>query len=167
MYPPRSPRLARAAAQHPQHAPAGPDLLDVELLLGSGDQAFENARDRLATWVTHRNALVAVDTDGRSDTLGTTVLLGMGIGPVRAWFGCRVVEVVDEPGCAGFVYATLPGHPERGVERFTVTQAADGTVTGRVQTWSRPAWRILDLVGPLGRLGQQLMARHYLAALVT
>lgn len=162
---PRSPRLARAALLHPRHAPAAAHELDVSRVLGSGQETFVTARERLATWATHRGTLVAVEADGRADALGTTVLLGMGLGPVRAWFGCRVVEVVDTPRCAGYAYATLPGHPVRGVERFTVSLAADGTATARVQAWSRPAWRLLALAGPLGRGGQQLMARRYLAAL--
>lgn len=164
---PRSPRLVRAATLHPQHAPAGAHALDVRSVLGTGQETFDTARELLATWATHRNALVAVDADGRADTLGTTVVLGTGLGPARAWFGCRVVEVVDEPGCAGHAYATLPGHPEQGVERFTVSLASDGTVTGRVQAWSRPAWRVLAVAGPLGRVGQRFMAHHYLAALVS
>jgi uncharacterized protein (UPF0548 family) len=163
---PRSPRLTAALARHPQHAPAGAHTLDVVRVLGAGDPTFEVARERLATWVTHRNAVVAVEADGRADTLGTTVVLGVGLGPLRAWAGCRVVEVVDEPRCAGYAYATLPGHPARGVERFTVSLAPDGTVTARVQAWSRPAWRVLALAGPLGRAAQRLVARRYLATLV-
>lgn len=93
------------------------------------------------------------------------MLLGVGVGPARAWFGCRVVEVASSPELVGYAYATLPGHPERGVERFTVARATDGTVTGRVQAWSVPAWTLARLAGPVGRLAQRAAAGVYLRRL--
>lgn len=160
-------RLARAAATDP--APLHPgdavDELDVRRQLGVGDVAFTTATERLACWATHRSMFVTVTSDGRSDELGATVLLGVGIAPVRWWMGCRVVEVVSEQCRAGFAYATLPGHPVRGVERFTVTLGGHGVVTGRVQAWSQPADRALALAGPLARREQNVAAAQYLRRL--
>ncbi len=160
-------RLARATELQPTALPAPEetDELDVRRRLGTGELAFARAKERLATWGTHRSRWMAVDANGRSDELRTTVLLGVGIGLVRLWFGCRVVEVIDEARLAGFEYATLPGHPERGVERFTVTLGADGAITGRVQAWSRPAHRALALAGPAARLAQRVVAAQYLRRL--
>jgi len=141
--------------------------LDVSSPLGSGQDAFAAACERLASWTTHRSALMAVDADGRSDQLGTTVLLGLGLGPARVWFGCRVVEVIDEDTRAGYAYATLPGHPLHGVERFTITLSPDGVVIGRVQAWSQPGWRVLALAGPVVRLAQRQGARQYLRRLMS
>jgi len=163
-----STRLSRAAALDPAPLTAGDsevDGLDVSAPLGSGRDAFAAARERLATWVTHRSLMMAIDADGRSDQLGTTVLLGLGLGPARVWFGCRLVEVIDEDARAGYAYATLPGHPAHGVERFTITLGSDGAVMGRVQAWSQPGWRVLALAGPAARLGQRTMARQYLRRL--
>lgn len=157
-------RLTRAAALDPGVLPERTHELDVLRVLGSGAEVFATAAQRLATWHTHRG-LFAVRADGRADELGTTVLLGVGAGPARAWFGCRVVEVLDERGRAGYSYATLAGHPERGVERLTVTLADDGTVMGRVQAWSAPAWTLARLAGPLGHTGQLLVAQRYLRRL--
>ena len=82
--------------------------------LGTGELAFARAKERLATWGTHRSRLMAVDANGRSDELGTTVLLGVGLGPARLWFGCRVVEVIDEEFRTGFSYATCRATPNEG-----------------------------------------------------
>ncbi len=160
-------RLARATELQPTALPAPEetDELDVRRQLGTGEQSFARAKERLATWGTHRSRLMAVDANGRSDELGTTVLLGVGLGPARLWFGCRVVEVIDEAFRTGFSYATLPGHPERGVERFAIALGADGVVTGRVQAWSRPAHRALALAGPAARLAQRVVAAQYLRRL--
>ncbi|GAB2907389.1 hypothetical protein GCM10027047_02130 [Rhodococcus aerolatus] len=160
-------RLARAAAQPPQAVPPRAHVLDVTRPVGHGEAAFHRAAERVATWHLQRSVGFRVRSDGRADEEGTTVLLGVGVGPLRSWAGCRVTEVVSGERTSGFSYATLAGHPEQGVERFTVSLGADGTVTGRVQAWSRPAWAAARLAGPLGRLAQRGVARRYLASLTT
>lgn len=166
-----SDRLARAAALSPRRPPdaSEADELVVSAVLGSGEAAYAQAAERLATWATHQLPGMRTESDGRSDQLGATVLIGLGAGRTRVWFGCRVVEVVDEHDGArrriGYSYATLPGHPERGVERFTVELAPDGTVTGHVQAWSRPAWTVLTILGPVPRWVQRRIAAQYLRRL--
>lgn len=157
--------LALAAALPPQDVPGRAHVLDVVRTVGHGEAAFRTAAERLATWHLQRAVGFRVRSDGRADQVGTTVLLGVGVGPLRRWAGCRVTEVVTGGTTAGFSYATLAGHPEQGVERFTVALAPDGTVTGRVQAWSRPAWLLARLAGPLGRVAQRVVARRYLASL--
>lgn len=157
--------LARAAAQSPSGVPARAHVLDVTRPVGHGEEVYRTAAERVATWHLQRAVGFAVRSDGRADQEGTTVLLGLGVGPLRRWAGCRVTEVVAGASTAGFSYATLPGHPQQGVERFTVSLGPDGTVTGRVQAWSRPAWRLARLAGPLGRLAQRVVTRRYLASL--
>ena len=52
---------------------------------------------------------------------------------------CRVVYVVDEPGRFGLAYGTLPGHVERGEERFLVERdSTDGSVWYDLLAFSRP-----------------------------
>jgi uncharacterized protein (UPF0548 family) len=100
-------------------------------------------------------------------------------GPTRATVGadvtfrflgqkipCRVVDVVDEPDRRGFAYGTLPGHPEKGEERFTVERdPATGEVTVMVTAFSNPALLRTKLAGPFNRLVQSTMTRRYLKAL--
>lgn len=94
---------------------------------------------------------------------GLVVVLTAGVGPARLRAPTRVVYVVDEPDRQGFAYGTLPGHPESGEELFLVERTADG-VHAEVRAFSRPAWTLLRLSGPVGRQAQRLAARRYLAA---
>lgn len=77
----------------------------------------------------------------------------------------RVLELIDEPVRRGFVYGTLPGHPERGEEAFLVTIDDDGTVRVIVQGFSRPGPGIWTLGSPALRLVQAIYTRRYLRAL--
>ena len=60
---------------------------------------------------------------------GVTVVQRVFLGPIGVWSGVRVMEVFDEATAdgrrAGFSCGTLLGHPERGVERFTLTAVGD------------------------------------------
>ena len=159
------PTLEGAGALVPDPVPAAPHVLDVTRPIGHGEGALTTAAGRLARWDVHRRVGFAVRADGGADAVGTTVLLGVGARGVRAWFGCRVVAVLAEPHAAGFTYATLPGHPEEGHERFTLTMTSEGLVVGRIQAWSRPR-PLARLAGPLGRHAQRLAAQAYLDALV-
>jgi uncharacterized protein (UPF0548 family) len=67
-----------------------------------------------------RTAGIVVHPADAVPTPGATIVLALPIGPVWITAPCRVTDVVDEPGRAGFTYATLPGHPEEGVETFLV-----------------------------------------------
>ncbi|UYP19385.1 DUF1990 domain-containing protein [Rhodococcus sp. Z13] len=145
--------------------PSGYRHLHIREELGRGDRVFEVAATRLFSWQMHRAAGIAVPDATPSAAPGVEVLLGFGIGPVRATAGCRVLEVVDDEGRRGFTYGTLPGHPECGEETFLVEHAGDGRVTGTVIAFSRPARWYTRLAGPVGHLLQRRIARRYLDAL--
>ena len=83
---------------------------------------------------------------------------------LRLFFASRVVEVFeDEPvesgWRSGFVYQTLTSHPELGEEIFEVTKHHNGTVTLRIEAWSRPNLWYVKLFAPLGRRIQKYAAR--------
>lgn len=77
---------------------------------------------------------------------------------------CRIVSVLSEADSFGFAYGTLPGHPERGEEAFTVERRAEGTFFS-VRAFSQPAEPLVRLSGPLGRVAQQVATRRYIAAM--
>lgn len=85
------------------------------------------------------------------------------------WWGvrapARVVMVIDEPTRKGFVYGTLPGHPEDGEESFIVSQRDDGSVWITIRAFSRPASRGWWAVYPVLRLMEEYYTRRYLRAL--
>lgn len=96
--------------------------------------------------------------------VGTVVLLGLGPRWLRIEAPCRVVAVVDEPDRRGFVYGTLPGHPECGEESFVIDLRPDGlwiTVTAT----SRPATALARLGGPVTHRVQDAMTARYLRVL--
>jgi len=145
--------------------PAGYEHLRLSRVLGRGRAVFDDASHRLLTWGMHERSgltVTATDDDVRRDGL---VLLGIRRGPVTLTAPCRVVQVVDEPDRRGFVYGTLPGHPECGEEAFLVQIAADGEVSATVTAFSRPDRLVARLAGPLRRMVQVDATRAYLDAL--
>lgn len=86
--------------------------------------------DALFGWGIHRGAGLVIAPSGPAE-IGTTVVQGVRVGPLWFTAPCRVVDVVREPDEIGFTYATLPHHPETGVEAFRVLRD-DGVPSGLV-----------------------------------
>lgn len=142
--------------------PHGYHHLNRSRVLGTGDQVFDRAVDRLMSWDMHRRAGLHVVAD--------CPRVAEGGGVVMRWLGhripCRVVYVVDEPDRQGFAYGTLTGHPECGEESFVIGRdPLSGVVTATVIAFSKPGRLSTKLIGPLGRLLQKWMTRRYLGAL--
>ncbi|HEX6919456.1 MAG TPA: DUF1990 domain-containing protein [Actinomycetes bacterium] len=168
----RSPQLrdALATAQrsldHPPASwlaepPAGLHPLHAETRLPGG-VALADAGAALLSWDVHRGAGLRVEADGPA-RVGGTVVVAVRLGPLWAVAPCRVVEVVDEPGRVGFAYATLPGHPELGVERFTFEDVGDG-VRFEVDAVSRPALWASRVAPAVAKRVQASVTARYLAA---
>ncbi len=132
--------------------------------IGHGRPAFDAAVARLLGWGVHRAVGLGVEATAPSASLGTTVLLRAGVGPLRGHAPCRVVVVVDQPRRAGFAYGTLPGHPEIGEELFLVTLDDHDVVRFTVTAFSRPATTWARLGGPVSRRVQDALIARYLTA---
>ena len=91
--------------------------------------------------------------------------LRWGRGPVRIPIPCRVLWVIEEPDRAGFAYATLPGHPECGIEQFTLTRTRTGLVRMHLDVVSGPGTWWARLGAPMARWAQEHMTRRYLRVL--
>lgn len=135
------------------------------LVLGSGQDVFDEAAERLMTWQVHRDAGLGVRPDGPRVLPGVRVVLRLGVGPLAVSAPCLVVGVVAEPTEQGFTYRALPGHPEEGDEHFRVSLEADGTVRGTVSASSRPASRLARAGGPATLALQRWQTDRYLAAM--
>ena len=84
---------------------------------------------------------------------------------------CRIVYVIEEEASLlkryGFVFGTLPGHVERGEERFTVEwHRADDSVWYEVFAFARPAHPLARAGPPFVRLVQRQFAAASLRAMV-
>lgn len=126
---------------------------------------FEEASSAVRCWVVHRRSGLHVAATHTPAEAGAEVHLRVGIGPLRILAPCRVLWVIDEPDRAGFAYGTLPGHPESGIEQFTVTRSATGGVRFHLDAVSRPGTWYAQLGAPFSRLLQEVFTRRYLRAL--
>jgi uncharacterized protein (UPF0548 family) len=156
----------RPGATRDEALPAGYNHLDVEAPVGRGRTAFERAAEGIATWRMHKGVgmtVVAASADRAAP--GVLVVMRLGPGPLGLTIPCRVVYTVDDPDRRGFGYGTLPGHPARGEEVFTVRLTDDGEVRARIRSFSRPATPLARAGGPLTRLAQRFAARRYIRAL--
>jgi len=60
----------------------------------------------------------------------------------------------------GFTYATLPGHPEQGIETFRL-ELDDQDLRLHITGESRPALLLNKLSGPIGPIMQKRFIRQY------
>lgn len=74
---------------------------------------------------------------------------------------CEVVEVIDTPRAAGFVYRTLPGHLESGEQEFLVSVGADGHLGVSITSESVPGHPLLRAFAPMSIAAQRMMATRY------
>jgi uncharacterized protein (UPF0548 family) len=134
-------------------------------LLTGGDPArrFEAAAMGLQTWQAH--VLSGVNPiAAERPVVGATALFALAIGPAEVSIACRIIDVIDEPDRYGFIYGTLPLHPESGEERFLVTRVGDA-VTFTIDVFWRRAHLLSTLGGPITPFLQQRATHAYLDAL--
>jgi uncharacterized protein (UPF0548 family) len=83
---------------------------------------------------------------------------------------CRIAYVIEEVSSLrryGFAFGTLPGHVERGEERFTVEwDHADDSVSYEVFAFARPAHPLARAGQPFVRLVQRRFAADSLRSMV-
>jgi uncharacterized protein (UPF0548 family) len=144
--------------------PPGYHRLEHSARIGAGEGVFRRAGEALMTWRMHRAAGFRLQADTPRAEIGTNSLGTFGLGAIGLPVPCRMVWTVDDPERIGFGYGTLQGHPEAGEESFVVTRDGDD-VRFTVLAYSRPATWYTRLGGPVGRLGQQFIARRYVSAL--
>jgi len=144
--------------------PAGYHHQHLSAQVGSGRPAFEAAGEALLTWGMHEGAGLTARVSDRRVRLGTVAELRLGLGPLGLRIPVRVVEVVEDERRRGFVYGTLPGHPERGEESFSVVLADDGAVSFELVAFSRGGRWFTVLGAPVARAGQHRVAGRYVRA---
>jgi uncharacterized protein (UPF0548 family) len=106
-------------------------------IVGRGIDDFERAARALNGWDMHRGAGFLVAATSRTAEVGGSVLMAAPFGLLGVLIPCRVVATVNEENRRGFVYGTLPGHPELGEESFTVRRDPPGHVSLEIISFSR------------------------------
>jgi uncharacterized protein (UPF0548 family) len=131
--------------------------------LGTGPQAFARAVQALKQWKMYETGWTRLCWPDAPISEGAVVgVVGRHLG-FRSLNACRIVYVYEdeEPSLQryGFAVGTLPGHVERGEERFTVEwHEADDAVYYEVFAFSRPAHPLVKATQPLARRIQRRFA---------
>jgi uncharacterized protein (UPF0548 family) len=132
-------------------------------LLGRGAATFAIATTAIRAWRMFP-AWTAIEPHAPIAVGETIAVLIRALG---LWWlnACRIVYVIDEPRRFGFAYGTLPGHAERGEERFSVEWLADDAVWYDIRAISRPRHWAAWLGYPVTRALQRRFARDSKAAM--
>jgi len=146
--------------------PTGYDPDHERTLLGRGRETFEAACRAIARWEMFPPGWTRVTSvEGAIPPLARGTTVAMMVRAFGLWWvnACRIVYVVEtsprslrEEGVRrfGFAYGTLPGHVERGEERFMVEWRADDTVWYDLFAFSRPRSPVARIGYPAARLLQ-------------
>lgn len=129
--------------------------------VGSGHSAFVFARSALRSWAPQRSLGATIRPPDANQQLNETVVLLLGVGPLRLVVPTRVVVMIDEPDRYAYAYGTLPGHPERGEELFDIQRHPDDNVVLTIRVDATPA-PALRPVGVIVRALQRAALRRYL-----
>ncbi len=153
----------QASSANPTY-PATGDFraFEYEQTVGHGPESFAVAKDVLRRWQMHQDSGVRVESVPL--TVGTDVVLWTRTTGLTLVFACRISEVFDDDRNFGFTYATLPGHPEQGIETFRLEFIND-VVQLHIVGESRPALRLSKLSGPLGHRLQKQFTERYITAM--
>ncbi len=137
---------------------------ETSIVLGTGGDVWEWGRGEVLRWAAKTRSGFPV-ASGAPATAGVRPVIMAHAFGLSIREPVEVIEVVDNPGRAGFAYRTLPGHPVAGEEAFIVHRRAD-TVILTVRSLTRPAaerrWRVLY---PALLVAQAVARRRYLRAL--
>ena len=144
-------------------APPGYGINHHRGRLGTGQRDFARAVEAMARWKMYGTGWTRLCWPDAPISEGTVVgVVGRHLG-LRSLNACRIAYVYEdeEPSLKrfGFAVGTLPGHVQRGEERFTVEwHAADEAVFYEVFAFSRPAHPLVRVASPLARLIQRRFA---------
>jgi len=149
--------------------PSGYTLDHNQLQLGTGEAIYRQACVALQQWEMFNLGWV------RLCWPTTPLITGATVGVIAQVLGlyilnaCRLVYTVNEEKADGarfgFAYGTLPGHIERGEERFLIEWRPDDTVWYDILAFSQPNHWLVRLGYPVTRYFQKRFARDSKAAM--
>jgi uncharacterized protein (UPF0548 family) len=151
-------------------APPGYPVNQLRGRLGAGLETYARAAGALRGWKMYETGWTKLCWPEAPITEGTVLgVLGRHFG-VWSLNACRIAYVVEEEGPLlkryGFAFGTLPGHVERGEERFTVEwDRADDSVSYEVFAFARPAHPLARTGQPFVRLVQRRFAADSLRSM--
>jgi uncharacterized protein (UPF0548 family) len=138
--------------------------------LGEGLEAYDLAVRAIRHWKMYETGWTTLCWPDAPISEGTVIgVLGRHLG-FRSLNACRIAYTIEEEGPSlrryGFAVGTLPGHMERGEERFTVEwHAADDSVYYDLFAFSLPVHPLARAAPPLARMIQRRFARDSLQSM--
>jgi len=151
-------------------APPGYPVNQYRGLLGKGLGDYARAVRAVRHWKMYETGWTTLLWPDAPISDGTVIgVLGRHLG-FRSLNACRITYTIEDEGPSlkryGFALGTLPGHVERGEERFTVEwHAADDSVSYELFAFARPAHPLARAAPPLARLIQRRFARDSLRSM--
>ena len=143
--------------------PAGYDVDDSAVVIGSGEAGFERAKTALMRWKHFDLGWAGVHPAEASVELGSTVAVLARHFGFWSLNGCRVLYFLGDRSHGpsfGFAYGTLTNHAEQGEEIFEVSlNQASQAVTYRIRAVSRPRAALARLGYPAARMLQARFKR--------
>lgn len=144
--------------------PVGYVIDHNRICLGRGAVVYQQACAAVERWEMFNLGWVRLCWPTTPVTSGATVGVVAQLGPIHILNSCRVVYTVNETtqeiARFGFAYGTLPGHIERGEERFLIEwRQADDTVWYDILAFSQPNHWLARLGYPVTRTFQKRFAR--------
>jgi len=132
--------------------------------LGAGAATFAAACAAIRAWRMFPAPWTAIEPAAPIEVDASVGVLVRALG---LWWlnAARIVYVIDEPRRFGFAYGTLPGHAERGEERFSVEWRDDDSVWYDLYAFSRPRLLAARIGAPVTRALQRRFARDSKAAM--
>lgn len=150
-------------------APSGYNLDHHRIMLGEGHATFAKAVEALKHWKMFKMDWVEIVPKEVSITEGSCVAIIVQHFGFWSLNASRIAYVIDEQGPLerfGFAYGTLPGHVERGEERFSVEyHSEDNSVWYDLFAFSRPGHLLARLGYPISRRLQRRFATDSLKAM--
>lgn len=137
-----------------ERSPAGYNIDHNRVMLGHGEKVFQEACAALRAWVMFPAPWTRIDPANAPLMKGQVVAMLAHVYGLWWLNACRIVYTFDETTPMrrfGFAYGTLPGHVERGEERFSVEWLADDTVWYDLRAFSHPRFWLVRLAKPLAR----------------
>jgi uncharacterized protein (UPF0548 family) len=143
-------------------APRGYTLDHNRVCLGKGEAIYRKATDAIRQWRMFAIPWISLcypDAPIEPDTVVAVFAY-----PFWPWSlnPARIIYVIDEQGAVdryGFAYGTLPGHIEKGEERFSVEwNHADDSVWYDILAYSKPAHVLVRIGKPVARYFQRRFA---------
>ncbi len=156
------------SATHPKNnfatTPEGFTKDHNRIVLGEGEATFKKAVNAIKTWQAYALGWTQIYPNLQPQQ-GQTFCVEVNHFGFYSLSSLRIVYVVDEPRRFAFAIGTLPGHVEKGEERFMAEWLPDDTVHYDLLAFSKPQHPLVYLGYPVARQLQKKFARDSKSAM--